>query len=350
MLAARRRTALVAAALSAVVALAVSACSGGAGGTPTGSTTGATTGTASAFPVTIRHAFGSTTVTSAPTRVVTWGWGSTDAAIALGVTPVAIPHQSYGGDDKGVLPWVRKALAAKGQDVPTVLPDAGQDVPYEDIAAAKPDLILAPYSGITQQQYDTMSKIAPVVAYPTTPWATPWRDVVTITGQALGRSSEAQDVLRGIDQQIADQRSAHPEFAGLSLAAVWDTGGKFYVYAPSDPRVQFMLDLGFVSAPAVDSLDTDRSAFSFTLSTERLDQLTSDVLVAYGTTPDELSTFLTSAPAQTMPQVRRGAVAQLVGAEFIASVSPPTALSLPWSLQDVVGQLSVAAKAARAAA
>ena len=31
---------------------------------------------------------------------MTWGWGTADAAIALGVIPVAMPAQSYGGDEK----------------------------------------------------------------------------------------------------------------------------------------------------------------------------------------------------------------------------------------------------------
>src|SRR3546814_19488421 len=48
-----------------------------------------------AFPVTIEHAFVATEIPEAPERVVTWGWGSTDAAIALGVVPLAIPFHAY---------------------------------------------------------------------------------------------------------------------------------------------------------------------------------------------------------------------------------------------------------------
>ncbi|WP_298456790.1 iron-siderophore ABC transporter substrate-binding protein [uncultured Cellulomonas sp.] len=339
----RRRTTSVAVVLS--TALLAAGCAG-TDAEPEASAPADDTATASdAFPVTIEHALGSTTIEEEPERVVTWGWGTADAVIALGVTPVAIPTQSYGGDDEGVLPWIREALEEAGEEVPTVLPDTGDDVPFEEIAAADPDVILAPYSGITAEQYQTLTAIAPVVAYPDEPWATPWRDVVTITGEALGRQDEAEDVLADIDAQIAEQREAHPEFEGLSLAATWDTAGVFYVYADEDPRVEFMLDLGFVNAPAVDALDTDESSFYFTLSPERLDELRSDVLVAYATTDDELQTFLTAPYTQVMPQVRSGAVAGLVGEEFIASVSPPTALSLPWGLDDVVTELESAVAA-----
>ncbi len=342
-LAPRRRVVSAAVALTAL--LAVSACGGG--DDPAASTTPAGGGGSAdgAFPVTIEHALGSTTIEEEPERVVTWGWASADAAIAVGVTPVAIRFQAYGGDEEGVLPWIREALEEAGGEVPTVLPDAGDDVPFEEIAAAEPDVILAPYSGVTEEQYATLSEIAPVVAYPGDPWSTPWRDVVTITGEALGRADEAQAVLDDIDAQLSAQREAHPEFAGLTLAATWETAGTFYVYADEDPRVEFMLDLGFVNAPAVDALDTDESPFFYTLSRERLDELTSDVLVAYGTTQEELDAFLAAPHAQVMPQVTSGAVAQLVGAEFIASVSPPTALSLPWGLDEVVTQLAAAVEA-----
>lgn len=122
------------------------------------------------FPVTIEHAFGETTIDEQPTRVVAWGWGSADDAIALGVIPVAIPFQSFGGDEDGVLPWMAEAL--EGEEMPLVLPDS-QEPPYEDIAAAAPDVILAAYSGITEEEYDLLSEIAPVVAYPGDAWATP---------------------------------------------------------------------------------------------------------------------------------------------------------------------------------
>jgi iron complex transport system substrate-binding protein len=65
-----------------------------------------------AYPVTIEHSFGETTIDAVPERVVTVGWGATEAAIALGVYPVLIPFDDYAGDDEGILPWVRDALEA----------------------------------------------------------------------------------------------------------------------------------------------------------------------------------------------------------------------------------------------
>ncbi|BAK37005.1 putative ABC transporter substrate-binding protein [Microlunatus phosphovorus NM-1] len=51
-------------------------------------------------PIVIQHAFGSTEVTKTPSRVVTLGWGPTEAALAVGVVPVAIPRGTGNGGDK----------------------------------------------------------------------------------------------------------------------------------------------------------------------------------------------------------------------------------------------------------
>jgi iron complex transport system substrate-binding protein len=301
------------------------------------------------FPVTIPHAFGETTIAEEPTRVVTWGWGSTDAALALGVVPVAMPHQAYGGDAEGVLPWIRQHLEATGTPVPEVLPDAAEP-PFEAIAAARPDVILAVYSGITESDYELLSQIAPTVAYPDQPWATPWTDTVRIVGTALGRSAQAEELLAGIDTQVAAAAAEHPELAGKSVAMVWDTGDTFYVYKPADARVRFALDLGLVSAPSVEALASGTESFYYTLSKERLGELTSDILVSYADSPESSEAFLTSPPAQLLEQVRRGSVAEIVGTELIAAVSPPTALSLTWGLDEFVTELAEAARAVDEAA
>ncbi|MBF4572097.1 iron-siderophore ABC transporter substrate-binding protein [Herbiconiux sp. VKM Ac-1786] len=336
-----RRLKLAALTASALAtALVLAGCSTGAAGDAPASDSAATGG-----DVTIEHAFGETTVPADPQNVVTLGWGSTDAAIALGTIPVAIPFDSYAGDDQGVLPWVKEAVEKAGAEMPEVLPETTDDEPpYEAIAAADPDVILAVYSGITEEQYETLSQIAPTVAYPDQAWSTPWRDVVTTVGKALGKDEQATEVLQGIDDQLAEAAAAHPEFEGKTIAAVWDVAGTFYVYKKEDPRVEFMLDLGFESAPSVDELANGDSTFFYTLSYEQLDQLKADVVLSYADTQAEADAFLTAPQTSVIPAVQAGNVAQLVGTQYIAAVSPPTALSLPWGLDQLVDALAAATK------
>jgi iron complex transport system substrate-binding protein len=302
-----------------------------------------------AYPVTIEHAFGETTIEETPENVVTWGWGSTEAALALGVVPVAMPFQAYGGDENGVLPWIAEELESLGAGTPTVLTDDGEAPPYEEIAAADPDVILASYSGITEEQYELLNEIAPTVPYEKEPWSTPWKDVIATVGTVLDKPDEAEQVVADIDSALAEGAAAHPELAGKSIAAVWDGAGTFYVYKPADPRVDFLLELGLESADSVDELAAGDSSFYYTLSYEQLDKLDSDILISYSDTAAEQEAFMASSYAQVIPAVATGAVAQVVGPEFVASVSPPTALSVTWGLDTYLELLSSAASAADAA-
>lgn len=330
------------------LALTLTACGGSSTGTA-GSTTsaGASAGTAtssaaetSGFPVTFTHALGQTTLDSAPQRVAAWGWGAADAAIALGVVPVAIPQQPYGGNAEGVLPWVADKLAADGAATPAILPNTTEDAPIEQILAAKPDVLLAQYSGITQIEYDRLTQGGvKVIAYPDKPWSTPWRDVITTTGQALGKSAEATQLISDIDAEVSKRAAANPDFKGKTMATAALLGGTFYVYLPADPRVQFTQDLGFTTPDSVTSLDTKEATFYYTLSPEQFGSLTADVLLIYAATDDEIDTFLASPEAKLLPQVNGGKIVKVTGEAEVSSVSPPTALSLTWGVDKFVDDI-----------
>lgn len=344
---------VVAVAAAGALALALSACGGSTGSASSGSTSASSPGATAAsgatgsaapstagFPVTLTHAFGQTTLDAAPERVATWGWGSADAALALGVVPVAMPQQTYGGNADGVLPWVADKLTAMGAATPTLLPNNGTDAPIEQILATRPDVLLAQYSGLTQLEYDRLTQGGiKVIAYPDKAWSTPWRDVITSTAQVLGKTSEATALLNGIDAEVAQRAAANPEFAGKSVATAAVMGGTFYVYLPADPRVQFTQDLGFTTPDSVTSLDTGESTFFYTLAPEQFGSLTADVLLIYGATDDDVSTFLASPEAKLLPQVNGGKIAKVTGESEVSSVSPPTALSLTWGMDKFVDDI-----------
>lgn len=281
------------------------------------------------FPVTIPHAYGETTIPAKPQRIVTWGWANQDAVIALGEVPVGIPYFGYGGDENGALVWTRDAVAAMGAEFPTILPDSGREPPVEAIAALRPDLILAVYSGLTEEQYKVLNGLAPVVAFPATPWDTSWQDTITITGQAMGKAAEADALVGELEQFIVDETARYPQLAGATFATIAEWNGQINVYGNLDSRVKFLVDAGLVSAPSVSELANGQDLY-FMLSFENLDQLTADVLVSYFETPETDAAFFDNSVVALAPQVATGAVARVVGAELINSISPPSALSLKW--------------------
>lgn len=296
-----------------------------------------------AFPVTIAHVYGETVIPAKPERIVTWGWASHDALLALGVVPVGIPYFAYGGDENGVLFWDRDKFAELGVPTPTIL-DNTDAPPIEQIAALKPDLIIAAYSGITRDEYDTLSNIAPVVAYPGDPWGTPWRDTIRIAGEAVGLKTEAEQFVADADSYIAAETARYPELAGKTFAAVAEYNGAAAIYAALDARTRFVEDLGLALAPGVNALDPAKGeSFFYSLSYENFDQLAPDILITFFETEEANARFLGTAGVATSQVVQRGAVAPVIGPDFVNSVSPPTALSLRWGLPRYLDLLADAA-------
>ncbi|MCW3494403.1 ABC transporter substrate-binding protein [Microbacterium sp. SSM24] len=332
------------AALTVAGGLVLSGCAGSA---EPGSSASAPAGSADAFPVTFEHMYGETVIEEAPERVATWGWGATDAVLALGVVPVAIPSSEYGGGDNRITPWVEDALADLGADDPILLDNSAFELSVEELLAADPDVLVASYSGLTQEEYDAVTAAGiPVVAPEEALWSTPWRDVISDTGRALGLETEAEGILDELDQQIADAAAENPDFEGTTIAYADDDVDTFYLYLPADPRVEILEDLGFVSAPAVTELDNGESTFYTTVSSENLDQVIADVLFTQAETQEDLDAFLASDRGQLIPAVAAGAVAPIVGEENVAAVSP-TALTLPWLLPEMVKQLAAATATAQ---
>ena len=68
-------------------------------------------------PVTITHAFGETTISEPPKRVVSAGFTGQDDLLALGVVPVAVTNW-FGDQPFGVWPWAQPKL---GNAKPVVL-------------------------------------------------------------------------------------------------------------------------------------------------------------------------------------------------------------------------------------
>ena len=301
---------------------------------------------AQSFPVTIRHALGETVIEQAPQRIVTWGWGNHDALLALGVVPVAMPFSTYGGGDNGLHPGVEERLKELGAATPVQLSD-GSDIPFEQIAAQKPDVIIAVFSGLNAEQYARLSQIAPTVAYPDQPWSTPWQDVTKIIGQIVGKPAEAEQLVADTLKFVADETAKYPEIAGTTFAGVNDFDGSIAVYDALDARMKFLTDIGLVLAPSVTELSPKDGSFFYPLSYELFDQLKSDILITYYETQAASDEFFAKPYAQSQAQYQKGAFASLVGVEYVATVSPPSALSLRWGFPHYAEIIAAAARNAR---
>jgi len=285
---------------------------------------------ADAFPVTIEHAFGETTITEAPVRVATLGWTDHDHALALGVVPVGATEITWGGNAAGSTDWFDAAVEEAGAEAPVRYDDT-DGTPIDEVAQLEPDVILATNSGITEADYNKLSKIAPVVAYPEFPWTTPWQTSLETVGQALGRSDLAAEVETETQAVIDAAQEDFPELDGASLIYSYLTPADLStigIYAPKDPRVSILRDFGMVDADAVASAIKE-GEFYGSVSAERASELESDVLITWVEKPEDAQTIVEDTLLGEIPAIASGHFYAEPDQATVMANTNPTPLSIP---------------------
>ncbi|GAB2895567.1 iron-siderophore ABC transporter substrate-binding protein [Streptomyces mayteni] len=328
-----RRHALALTAAATAAALALSGCSSDDGEESSGGSgdSGDSAQSEGAFPVTIESALGAATIEEQPERVVTLGQGSAETAIALGHTPVGIESYEWGSDDTGYLPWIHEAVTEAGDELPTQFAGA-EDIDFEAIIELEPDVILAPWSGITQDDFDVLSDIAPTVAYPDLAWSTNWDEQIEIIATALGQPDEAAGLISGIDDQLAEAAATRPEYADVSFSYVYTSGpGTLGVFLPEEQRVAMVSGLGLTVDPVVDTFEETEGTDSALIGLENADQLADSDLVFTFYTDAETRQEIEAQPLYAaIPAVERGSVVASDDNSFVTASSIINPLTVPW--------------------
>jgi iron complex transport system substrate-binding protein len=337
--------------LRVLAAIAVLLGLAGCGGSPetTSESTSSPSSSAGAFPMTIKHALGTTTIQAKPARVATVNWANHEAPLALGVVPVGMAAANFGDDDgDGLLPWVEKRLEELHAAKP-VLFDETDGIDFEAVADTKPDVILAAYSGLTQQDYDTLSDIAPVVAYPEAAWATPWREIIRMNSKAIGLAAEGDKLISGIEGDIATVVAKYPQLKGKSAMFMTHVDpndvSEIGFYTTHDTRTLFFEDLGLTTPGSIAEASKGTDKFALTRSAEQIDVFDDvDIITGYGDEKGELLAKLRKDPLLSkIPAVERGSVYLLPGSKPLGTAANPTPLSISWVLEDYVKALAEAA-------
>lgn len=230
--------------------------------------------TSESFPVTIEHQYGSTTITEAPQRVVSIGYTEQDFLLAVGITPVAVRYW-YGDETDAIFPWADDQVEG---DAPIVLNMPFGTLNYEAILALEPDLISAVTAGISQDEYDALSQIAPTITQTDDyiAFGMPWQDVMQMVGDAVGQSTQAQSIVADVESQFTDVVAEHPEFVGKTVAVAYAYDGTYGFYTSQDSRGRFFTDLGFVIPDELTEITGD--SFYADISAEQVDLLDQDLI------------------------------------------------------------------------
>jgi iron complex transport system substrate-binding protein len=328
--------------LTTLLALGLAACGGGSAEDTGGEGGGTADG---AFPVSIDSALGTAEIPERPERVVTLGQGSAETSIALGVVPVGIESYEWGSDDTGYLPWIHEAVTEAGEELPTQFAGA-DDIDFEAVIELEPDVILAPWSGVTQEQYDVLTDIAPTVAYPDLPWSTDWDQQIEIIGEALGRSEEATGLIDDIEAQFAETAEANPHFADLTFSYVYTDGpGTLGVFLPDEQRVAMVSGLGLTVDPVVETLPETEGTDSAVIGLENADTIAdSDLVFTFYSDPETRAEIEAQDLYASIPAIERGSVVASDDTSFVTASSIINPLTVPWVIERYVPLIDEAAE------
>lgn len=271
-------------------------------------------------PVTVTHALGSTAVPDVPVRVVALGPQWTDAALALGVTPVGQLTDVAGTAP----PWQVAGGARESTVVDPAEPLADQ------VRELRPDLILLEGGLAAPRTYTELSAIAPTIPALDAQPVGNWRERVRALGAVLREPDEAAEVVAAVDRRLDRFAADTDGLRGRTAAVAWLAGpGQLIVPTdPARPVLELFGRAGMRLPDRLAALPADQGRVL--LPVDRLGELDADVLVL-GHSP---GTGLDAAALPgygELPAVRAGTAVLLTPVE-LAGLEYPTALSVPYLL------------------
>ncbi|MCF2533541.1 iron-siderophore ABC transporter substrate-binding protein [Yinghuangia soli] len=303
-----------------------------AAGSPSSGAPG--TETAAAFPRTVKTALGDVVIPRRPERIVTVGFptGTADAAIASGVVPVGMP-KAVGAPD-GIDPWIVPKLNGKK---PTLI--EANKVDIEQIAALKPDLILAGQHRAAADDYAKLSKIAPVITYEgAAAFQDTWQQQTQLIGKALGTEKEAAAAIARVEAKFAEIRAKHPSWNGKTFT--FTQGGSLAqiptVTDPNEASARMFAAFGLQLDPKVTALGAKRE-----VSAERLDTIDAGLVVMFFPSADAQKTFEANAVFSNIPAVKEGRYITVDSAQAFALISPGV-LNVEWAIDQILPKLEMA--------
>ena len=310
---------------------------------PSGGSSGGTA--AGAFPVTITHKLGTAKIESAPRRIVALGEVDQDTLLALGITPVGMAELT-GVQPDGLAPWTAPKLTG---EKPKLLKAGEAGFNLEEIAALRPDLILAGGDFYIDKEYDKLSKLAPTVAYQTGPAEDAWQQIAVQTAKAVGREADGTKLVGDVDTKIAAVKTEHPELQGKGFAftSVFPNGNLAVMKSKDDTSVKLLEQFGMKLPEQIAKLPGD--GFAAELSMEKISVLDVDVLIShYNDDPATQKKIEGNKLFAGLDVVKRGSYVP-IDLKAFWPLRTPTPLAVPYVIDNVVPKIAEAAGKAKSA-
>lgn len=259
-----------------------------------------------AFPRTVTHALGETTLESKPQRVIVLDSGELDEVMSLGIIPIGIASPESAAGQPSYL-----------ADKLTGVPDVGttNNLNLEAITALKPDLILG--SKLRQDKlYPQLSAIAPTV-FSIRP-GFPWKENFLLAGDALGEETKAEQVLNDYQTHAEQVRESIDGSPTISLVRFMS--GKLRLYGNLSFIGVILKDVG-LPRPAIQ----DINELAVEVSPETITEAEGDRIFysSYGSPADTGQSTVVAGPLwATMTAVKAGHAIEVSDETWFLGLGP----------------------------
>lgn len=301
------------AALGACVCLPFTGCATGENTTSTG---GSSSPGGGAWPRTITHPLGETTISKQPERIVSTSPVLTGTLLALNAPVIASggsAPNAEGFDENGF--FTHWSGLAKEKGVTVIYKNGELDL--EAVIAQKPDLIIVAASGGDSQaeSYAQLAGIAPTVSvdYNEVGWEEATNTLATVTGQEV----TAAERLKEYDEKLAVLKESMTPPSDPVQAIVFTPGQGSAFAKVGGPHDKILKKLGItldgtdLSSKDVGVGGNTRNDFAFLSEEATVSALTSENLLLVGG-DESYVTKLKSNPSYTnIPAVKSGKVVAL---------------------------------------
>lgn len=290
---------------------------------------------AAAYPVTITHKLGTTTLEKAPERIVALSDADLDALLLLGIQPVGVGASVHEG---GVTPWAKPKLTSQ----PTVLEPGENGVDPEQVAKLNPDLVLAGGDYYIDSEYKALSPLVPTTAYETGPFEDQWQVTLRQVAKLVGKVEQGEQIIKDVEAKVAGVRTRYPALVGktFSLSQAFEAGTIGVLRSPEDTGVKSFNAFGMQLAPAVQALKSED--FAVTLSLEKIATIDADVVMIYATEPQLKSALEANTLFKNLKAVQGGSYLPLDLVAF-TSLRNPSPLAIPYFIDNTLPKVAEAA-------
>ena len=296
---------------------------------------GASAAAAAAYPVSVTHKLGTTTLQKAPQRIVALSDADLDALLLLGIQPVGFAAAVHEG---GITPWAKPKLTG----TPTVLEVGEKGVDAEQVAKLNPDLVLASGDYYIDDEYKALSPLVPTTAYESGPFEDSWQTTMRQVAKLVGKVEQGEQVIKDVEAKVAGVQTTYPALAGrtFTLSQAFEAGTIGVLRSPEDSGVKMLNSFGMQLAPAVKEIKSED--FAVTLSLEKIGTLDADLVMIYPVEEQFRTAIEGNTLFKNLNAVKKGHYVSLSLAEF-ASLRNPSPLAIQYSIDNVLPKIAEAA-------